>query len=211
MTIQVEINDEMMEAKPGELLLSVARRNAAHIGFYCDGYGLCTMCECRILSGADQLNPPTEAEHTWLPPERMAEGYRLGCQTSLRGAGPVKVLTRAEELRRQFGAVLRPPAGTTTTDNLGPFAANVAMVNWEHIGTFPFNLFRTLRRIGPVKVLLPVRDLNLFVNDTVRITQRMIEDASKPIPAPAKPTATPELDTQRPLVKQTQSGGTPQV
>ncbi|MFV9505648.1 MAG: 2Fe-2S iron-sulfur cluster-binding protein [Oscillochloridaceae bacterium umkhey_bin13] len=181
---QVEINDELMEAKLGELLLTIARRNAAHIGFYCDGNGLCTMCECRILSGADQLNPPTEAEYTWLPAERMADGYRLGCQASLRGTGEVRALTRAEELRRQLAAVLNPPAGTTAGDNLRPFVANVAMVNWQHIGTFPLNLFRTLNRIGPVKFLLPVDNFGLLVDDTVRITRRMITGER---PTAAKP------------------------
>lgn len=185
---QVEINNEVMEAKLGERLLTIARRNAAHIGFYCDGNGLCTMCECRILSGADQLNPPTEAEHTWLPPERMADGYRLGCQAALRGPGPVRALTRAEELRRQLGAVLSPPAGTTAGDHLGPFLANVAMVNWEHIGTFPLNLLRTLRRIGPVKFLLPVDDLGLLIGDTARITRRML-NGGQPLPPPPTPPA----------------------
>jgi ferredoxin len=172
--VQVEINDEWMEAQLGERLLTIARRNAAHIGFYCDGNGLCTMCECRILSGADQLNPPTEAERTWLPTARLADGYRLGCQAALRGPGPVRALTRAEELRRQLLAVLNPPPGTSAAENLRPFLSNVAMVNWEHIGTFPFNLLRTLNRLGPVRFLWPVEDLNVFVRDTLRITQRML-------------------------------------
>jgi ferredoxin len=180
---QVEINDEMMEAQLGERLLAVARRHAAHIGFYCDGNGLCTMCECRILEGADQLNAPTEAEQTWLPPQRLADGYRLGCQAALRGRGPVRALTRAEELRRQLGAVLSPPPGTTAAGNLRPFLANVAAVNWEHIGTFPFNLLRTLNRLGPVKFLFPVDDLGRLVDDTVRITQRMLDGGRRPLPA----------------------------
>jgi ferredoxin len=181
---QVEINDEPMEAQLGERLLTIARRNAAHIGFYCDGNGLCTMCECRILSGADQLNPPTEAEHTWLPSERMADGYRLGCQAALRGPGPVRALTRAEELRRQLDAVVNPPLGTTAAENLRPLLANLAMVNWEHIGTFPLNLLQTLNRIGPLKFLLPVNNLGLLIDDTVRITRRMLDDGRPVLSSP---------------------------
>ncbi|NJN15626.1 MAG: (2Fe-2S)-binding protein [Oscillochloris sp.] len=187
--VQIEINDEVMEAQLGERLLNIARRNDAHIGFYCDGNGLCTTCECRILSGADQLNPPTEAELTWLPPERRADGYRLGCQAALRGRGDVRVLTRAEELRRQLGAVLSPPPGTTVSQNLGPFIRNVAMINWEHIGTFPFNLLRTMGRIGPFKMLWPVEDMGLLVRDTTRITQRMLNGGQRALPVEKAPPA----------------------
>jgi ferredoxin len=181
-----------MEAQPGERLLDVARRNAAHIGFYCDGQGMCTTCECRILAGADQLSELNEIEQTWLPAARVNDGYRLGCQASLRGPGPVRVLTRAEELRRQLDAVLNPPPGTTVTDNLRPLLSNLAMINWEHIGTFPFNILRSLARLGPVRLLWPIVDLRLFVDDTVRITRRMLDanraltdDASAQLPKDA--------------------------
>jgi ferredoxin len=186
---QVEINDEKMEAKLGEPLLTIARRHAAHIGFYCDGNGLCTMCECRIIEGADQLSPVTEAERTWLPTARMDDGYRLGCQASLRGPGPVRALTRAEELRRQLNAVLSPPPGTTSSENLRPFVANVAMVNWEHIGTWPFNLLRTLQRLGPVRFLWPVNNMERLITDTRRITERMLSSGRPTIvEATAQPT-----------------------
>jgi ferredoxin len=187
---QVEINDEKMEAKLGEPLLTIARRHAAHIGFYCDGNGLCTMCECRILEGADQLSPVTEAERTWLPTARMDDGYRLGCQASLRGPGPVRALTRAEELRRQLNAVLSPPPGTTSSENLRPFVANVAMVNWEHIGTWPFNLLRTFQRLGPVRFLWPVNNMERLVDDTRRITERMLSSGR---PAIVETTAQPTM------------------
>lgn len=177
--VQVEINDEIIEAKLGERLLAVARRNASHIGFYCDGNGLCTMCECRVLSGADQLNEPTEVEHTWLTDERLADGYRLGCQAATRGVGPVRVLTRAEEMRRQLDAVLNPPPGTTAVDNLGPLLSNIGAVNWQHIGRWPFNLISSMQRLGLFSVLWPVTDMNLLVSDIVRITQRMISADGK--------------------------------
>ncbi|NNJ09620.1 (2Fe-2S)-binding protein [Chloroflexales bacterium ZM16-3] len=174
MVIKVEINDEVMDAQLGERVLAVARRNASHIGFYCDGNGLCTMCECKVLSGADQLNEPTETEHTWLTEERMAEGYRLGCQMSLRGAGSVRVLTRAEEMRRQLDAVLSPPPGTTVSENMRPLLANIAAVNWQHIGRWPANLLTSMSRLGLFTVLWPVTDLNHLLDDTVRITRRLL-------------------------------------
>jgi ferredoxin len=172
--VQVEINDEAIEAKLGERLLAIARRNASHIGFGCDGNGLCTMCECKILAGADQLNEPTDVEHTWLTNDRMSAGYRLGCQAALRGVGPVHVLTRAEEMRRQLDAVISPPAGTTASDNLRPLLTNIAAMNWQHIGRWPTNLLQSMRRLGLAAVLWPVTDLNLLVDDTVRITRHLL-------------------------------------
>ena len=178
---QVEINEEVVEAKLGERLVAIARRNAVHIGFTCDGSGLCTMCECRVLSGADQLNEPTEVEHTWLSDERLAEGYRLGCQAALRGVGPVRLLTRAEEMRRQFDALLNPPAGTTVGDHVRPLLANIAAINWQHIGRWPSNLLNSISRLGLVTLFWPISDLNALVNDTVRIAERMLAPASKSV------------------------------
>ncbi|MBX0327338.1 (2Fe-2S)-binding protein [Oscillochloris sp. ZM17-4] len=190
MLIKVEINDEVVEAQLGERLLDIARRNASHIGFYCDGNGLCTMCECKVLSGADQLNPPNATEHVWLSEERLADGYRLGCQAALRGAKPVQVLTRAEEMRRQFNAVMAPPAGTNAADNLRPLLANIAAVNWQHIGRWPFNLLSSMRRLGLLTVLWPVTDMKQLIDDTVRITRRQsaperaLSAPPKALPAP---------------------------
>jgi ferredoxin len=193
MISKVEINDEAVEARLGERLLDVARRNASHIGFYCDGNGLCTMCECKVLSGADQLNPPNATEQVWLNEERLADGYRLGCQAALRGVGPVQVLTRAEEMRRQLNAVLSPPAGTSAADNLRPLLANVAAVNWQHIGRWPTNLLSSISRLGLFTVLWPVTNLNQLVDDTVRVTRRQITTTQalsappKALPAPHDP------------------------
>jgi len=180
--VQVEINDEVTDAKLGERLVAIARRNASHIGFYCDGSGICTMCECKVLSGADQLNEPTEIEHTWLSNERIADGYRLGCQAALRGVGPVRLLTRAEEMRRQFNAVLCPPEGTTSADHVGPLLANIAAVNWQHIGLWPGNLLQSIGRLGVFSVLWPITNLNQLLDDTLRITQRLVVPTANQTP-----------------------------
>lgn len=184
---QVEINDEIMEAKLGEPLLTVARRNAAHIGFGCDGNGLCTMCECRVLEGGDQLSPLNKAEQAWLPEARVADGYRLACQASVRGKGPIRVVTRAEELRRQLGALLNPPDGTTSADQLRPLLTNVVMINWEHLGRWPFNLLSTFQRLGPVRFLWPFNDMNQFLRDTVRVSERMLAGRHPTTRESAKP------------------------
>ncbi|MEI8307080.1 MAG: 2Fe-2S iron-sulfur cluster-binding protein [Chloroflexales bacterium] len=178
---QIEMNNEVVEAQLGERLLAIARRNASHIGYGCDGNGLCTMCECKILSGADQLNEPTDVEQVWLTADRMADGYRLGCQAALRGVGPIQVLTRAEEMRRQLDALLNPPPGTTTVDNLRPLLVNIAAINWQHIGRWPSNLLHAIGRLGFVAVLLPTTDEKLLRADTVRITRRLLATSNIPL------------------------------
>ena len=59
---KVTINDETSDAAAGDNILKLARRMGAHVWFVCDGRGLCRSCECRVISGADQLSPPTKME-----------------------------------------------------------------------------------------------------------------------------------------------------
>jgi ferredoxin len=96
----VVINDEQMEAQPGETLLDVARRNRAHIGFFCDGRAFCTTCRSRITAGAEQLSPVNDAERQVVTRTQLDEGYRLACQARVQGPGPITAMTRVEELRR---------------------------------------------------------------------------------------------------------------
>ena len=91
--MSVIINDVEVVAVPGDGLLEVARRNRAHIGFVCNGNGLCTTCECKVLDGIENLSAPNRAEREWLPAWRLEQGYRLACQTTLKGTGPVRVLS----------------------------------------------------------------------------------------------------------------------
>jgi len=98
---ELEFNGERIEAKQGDSLLGAARRRGAHVWFLCDGRGICQTCECRVVSGSEHLGKLSEIERTGLSENRRREGYRLGCQTTLLGTGPVSVVSRAEELRRR--------------------------------------------------------------------------------------------------------------
>lgn len=181
----VIINDVPMEAKMGERLLNIARRNAAHIGFACDGNGICQTCQCRVLDGAQFLSPPSQAERDWLPETRLAKGYRLACQAGLRGRGPVSILTTAEELRRQTLDVVSPPAGQRGLDNLGPLLENWTQLNIDQIALFPFNVLNTLARVGPLKLLLPVENLTRWLEDGGEIARRVAaQTAERPAAQP---------------------------
>jgi ferredoxin len=197
------INDKPVEADLGEGLLTVARRNRAHIGFVCDGNGLCTTCECRVLAGAESLTEPNRIERTWIPDFRLEKGYRLACQTTLIGPGEVKILTRAEYMRRLWNKMLNPPAGRNAADYFGTLWEEVIEINIEHIGRFPFNLLSTINRLGLARTIAPVRDNDAYFRDIGRVIDQqsgdMFTDATlkrtSDIIPPATPTVPPATPT----------------
>jgi ferredoxin len=164
----VIVNGVPMEAQLGERLLDVARRNGAHIGFVCDGNAICQTCQCRVLDGADQLDPVNEAERAWMPERRLADGNRLACQAALRGNGRVEVLTTVEELRRQVFAVISPPAGSNPVEQLGPLVQHLIRLNVDQLTLYPFNIIRTVNRLGLAKFLWPIQNLDRYISDTMR-------------------------------------------
>ena len=102
---RLTINDQLVDARLGENVLSLARRHGSHIWFLCDGRGLCRTCECRILSGGENLSPPSTIERDALSKRRLAEGFRLGCQATVEGPGEIALISTAEHLRRQGAAL----------------------------------------------------------------------------------------------------------
>jgi ferredoxin len=169
---KIIINNEELDMQPGEVVLDVARRNASHIGFACDGNGLCQMCECLVNTGAEHLSPPNETEHVWLTQAQLQEGRRLGCQASLRGPGPVEVITRAEELLREAQAIVNPPAGTTILSNLGRFVESIIRINVEHIRKFPGNTIHAMTNFLSVRATLQ-SELHAL-DDAWRITSGLL-------------------------------------
>ncbi len=187
------INDVEMHAKVGENLLGVARRNAAHIGFVCDGNGVCQTCQCRVLSGADQLSPPSEAELAWMPARRLAAGHRLACQTVIRGHGRVRVLTNVEELRRQTLDVLRPARDVDRRDALEPLLENLVRMSADQLIRYPWNLMAALLRVGPWRFAYPVLDEQRYSDDAARVARRMQSGASRLTRPPHSPYADTSL------------------
>ncbi|NTU81396.1 MAG: (2Fe-2S)-binding protein [Chloroflexales bacterium] len=165
------INDETVEGKVGERLLNVARRHGAHIGFICDNAGTCQGCRCQVMSGAEHLSPPSEAERAWLPAERLAAGQRLACQAIIRGHGEVRVLSRAEELRRIVQGVLRPGQGERRLTNLSPLLATLGQQAGDQLALFPQNVFRTLRRVGLRRFAFPILDGKRLSRDVARVRE----------------------------------------
>jgi ferredoxin len=188
----VIINDVEMPAKVGEKLLGVARRNAAHIGFVCDGNGVCQTCQCRVLAGADQLSPPSEAELAWMPERRLAEGHRLACQTVIRGSGSIRLITKAEELRRQTIAALSPARDEYWRDNLEPLKENVARMAADQLRRYPWNVLAALSRVGLWRFVYPVRDEDRYLDDTGRVIRGVLAGGDRLGRPAAMPVTTPQ-------------------
>jgi chlorosome envelope protein I len=182
---KVIINGETYEAQSGEVLLDVARRNGAHIGFVCDGLGFCATCECRVLEGVEALSPQTRDEVDWLGP-RLKRGYRLSCQTRVQGPDTVEVITRPELLRRQFEAIFAPAKGETSVDNASRFLTNLTQITVDHLTQAPAGLTGTLNRIGALRLLFPWQNFDRFADDTSRVVRHEEGETGGGIP-PATP------------------------
>ncbi|TDF99334.1 2Fe-2S iron-sulfur cluster-binding protein [Paenibacillus piri] len=72
-------------------LLDLALKHDVDWGFSCTR-GTCARCRCLVTEGRLLLNEPTDAELDRLEPEELEEGFRLGCQASVRQEGPVTVV-----------------------------------------------------------------------------------------------------------------------
>ncbi len=96
----IYINDKACEAHPGDLLLDVAKQHNCHIGYICGGSGICQSCFVYVKEGADCLSEPGRVEQAFISDKLREAGGRLACQTKIVKEGTVRVLSRAEQLRR---------------------------------------------------------------------------------------------------------------
>jgi chlorosome envelope protein J len=96
----IYINDRPCEAEVGDLLLATAKLNKAHIGYICGGNGICQSCFVYVREGADCLSQPSDEEKAFISDKLFQEGGRLACQTVIIKEGSVRVVTRAETLKR---------------------------------------------------------------------------------------------------------------
>ena len=73
------------EAKDSETVLDVARRVGAPIGHSCGAVGVCARCSVKVLSGAENLTPPTEIETRVAARRKLDPDERLACQAVVLG------------------------------------------------------------------------------------------------------------------------------
>lgn len=66
-------------------VLEASLEELIEIRHNCGGIGMCTTCRVQVVRGAENLDPPNEAELLRLGPYRIERGWRLACQTVVRG------------------------------------------------------------------------------------------------------------------------------
>jgi ferredoxin len=77
-------NERRVSAPHNSNLLRVSLREQGGIPFKCGG-GLCGTCKCRIVLGAENTDSVKAKERKHLSEEQIAKGYRMACQTFVRG------------------------------------------------------------------------------------------------------------------------------
>ena len=86
---RVTFDDEgkSAECPAGKTLLSCAEAMGVRVSHVCGGDGACGTCRIEVVSGWDNLTPPTPDE-TY---KELDPPYRLSCQAKLIGDVVVKV------------------------------------------------------------------------------------------------------------------------
>lgn len=78
-------NGEKVASAPEDSnLLRVSIREQGGIPFKCGG-GICGTCKCKIEKGLENTDVVKPKERNHLTDAELAEGYRMACQTFLRG------------------------------------------------------------------------------------------------------------------------------
>jgi ferredoxin len=72
-------------ALPNETILDVARRAAIPLGNSCGAVGICGRCRVQVLSGAENLSPPTSVESRFGKAQGFLDDERMACQAVLQG------------------------------------------------------------------------------------------------------------------------------
>jgi len=183
----VVMNGVAMEAQLGERLIDAARRNGAHVGFICNGAGICQACQCQVLSGAEHLSPVNAFEQAWLPASRLQEGHRLACETTFREDGIIELRSKAEDLRRQVIAVINPPADSNPVAQLGPLVESLARMVTDEVAHFPGNAIRAFQHVKPNDLLWPLRDLSRYMSDVSRVVTTVLGSTTTTPAHPAGP------------------------
>lgn len=80
----VSNESKVVQAPVDSNLLRVSLREKGGIPFKCGG-GLCGTCRCHIDEGLDNTDAVKKKEQNQLSEEDIQNGYRLACQTFLKG------------------------------------------------------------------------------------------------------------------------------
>ena len=75
----------------GTTIMDAGKQADVEIDNFCGGNCSCSTCKVMITAGAKCLSKVSAEEQTVLGQKMVSEGYRLSCQTKVRGIVHVKV------------------------------------------------------------------------------------------------------------------------
>lgn len=84
MTFTIEFQPRGLRVDSNQAIngLDAARQAGINLNAVCGGEGICGKCVIHLLSGTEDFKP-SEIEQKYLSPEKLGQGYRLACQTTL--------------------------------------------------------------------------------------------------------------------------------
>ncbi len=100
--MKITINNKEYEANVGDRLLDIARKNHAHIGYFCGGNSICQTCYVKVLEGAELLSPLNEYENALLSDNLIHEGTRMACLATVEKPGNIRIVSAVEEVKQMF-------------------------------------------------------------------------------------------------------------
>lgn len=83
--VKIHVDGEIVEQEVKDnanLVVLAGIRQLPKLKYGC-GIGRCTKCACKIISGGDQLDPPSWKEEKILG-ENLQDGIRLACQLTIK-------------------------------------------------------------------------------------------------------------------------------
>ena len=201
--MHIEINDKACEAKTGERLIDVARKNHSHMGYFCGGNGICQTCYVKVFEGSDLLSPVSDREKALLSDDLLEEGIRVACLTTLDKPGKVSLLTTVEEIKRTF---------ETRPQDLPAYQGRMG---WAALVKFPETIAMQAQRFseGKLEPLQLLADIAGAVRDAIDLVFRSLlqgfagspGDATSPEDSPAATAKNAEnaktLENEEPTVR----------
>lgn len=181
--MKIIINDKPCEAQVGDRLLDVAQQNKAHIGYICGGSGICQSCFIYVEEGMECLSTKGDTENAFISDVLAQAGGRLACRTTIIKEGNIRILTRAEQLRR-----------TVLGLNVPGFVSYAQTIGYNVVNQLPKGIGDIVGRarkgqLDPVKSLQHIAQgighATLLIGNTIFETVPLLNNAASAVTSTA--------------------------
>jgi len=127
-----------------------------------------------VLSGSHSLSPPNDDEIAAISGSRRADGYRLACQARVTASEDVRVISVAEQLRRQAVELVTLERGTDSVSSFSDLMGDLIGVASEFVRTLP----HVARSLVPRIIDSPpsVSGASDYLRDAERMFERVLAD-----------------------------------